>query len=272
MRRSSTSASVRAAAPSTRRASSTGSARAESRSRSGAPGGAGPGGRREQRLAGPRVQVPEGGRTLGHGAGEDDETFRSPGGRGRHQGRQLGEGATLVGPGRITGAGEDAVRAAVEEHPGHGQRVGGLGAGGRRSASRSGPRRSTSGASARSEAATTASRRAGVEVTVTSGSRSGRSGSTRRWAARSGSASATRARRRCAAASGCDRAGRATEPSSRQAWSMRPIRAAPVVAAPRSMARNARGSLVIGPCYPARRRAVVTRPRSPRRRTPRAGR
>src|SRR5262245_51505608 len=52
-------------------------------------------------------------------------------------------------------------------------------------------------------------------------------------------------------ASSSTAAGRATDPRRRHAPATLPTSAAAAVAAPRSMARKARGSPVTGPCYPA---------------------
>ena len=105
------------------------------------PRGAGPGGGREQRLAGPGVEVAERGRALGHRAGEDHEPLRAPGGGGRDEGRQLGEGAALVGPGRVAGAGQDAVGARRRAASGTWPAGRSSPRSPRPSASRSGPRR-----------------------------------------------------------------------------------------------------------------------------------
>ena len=141
----------------------------------------------------------------------------------------------------------------------------------------------TSGASDRSVAATTARVRAGCDRT-SSRTRSpavrrrrgpgarGRSGRPR-----------IRVEERRDGRIRAGRAGQADEPISRQVRPSLPTRATETVAAPRSTVANARGSLVTGACYPSSPvggrtgiagreggRAPVRRPRSSRRRSPRA--
>ena len=138
----------------------------------------------------------------------------------------------------------------------------------------------TSGASPRSEAATTAIFRGGLLATSRRGSSMAPPRRRSRTRASAGSASTARSPRAPMMASMSAPAGIVTDPISRQRGPTRPIIAAATVAAPMSRARKARGSLVIRQCYPARRArgssagrsGPVRRPRRSRRPTPRAGR
>ena len=118
-------------------------------------------------------------------------------------------------------------------------------------ASRSGGRPRRAGATARSDAAI-AARRCGRALWATRRGRSlaapARSMPSVR--ASSGSPAAVRVSRRRTRASISTPAGMASAPIRRQRWRTRATRAADEVAAPRSRARKALGSLVTASCYP----------------------
>ena len=134
----------------------------------------------------------------------------------------------------------------------------------------------TSGPSVRSVAATIPSVRAGSDRT----SKRTRSCACRpsrpRRSTIVGSARAIRSSRMAIAVSGPSTLGRAIDPTSRQARPSLPTMDTETVAAPISTAAKARGSLVTEACYPATplsaeaRSVPVRRPRSSRRRSPRA--
>ena len=128
IRRSSSSARLAVAAPIARRASSAGAASSVRRSRSGAPAA-------PSRAAGARsvspsraVASPNAATPSAMRPGQDHEAVRLPRGDRGDQRRQLGDGAALVGAGRVAGPGQHAVDRGVEEERGHRQRVGRRGA------------------------------------------------------------------------------------------------------------------------------------------------
>ena len=147
------------------------------------------GGRRQQDLAGPRRRRRRA--RPGLRTSRPARTMGSSGrrrGDGGHEGGQLLERAALVGARRVACADEDRLDAVVEQQPRHRQRVGRLGARGRRSASRSAPAVATSAASVRSEPATTASRRGRWLRTSSRGSRLARQSGEAERSATTGSA------------------------------------------------------------------------------------
>ena len=102
----------------------------------------------------------------------------------------------------------------------------------------------TTGPSARSDTAITANSDGGLERLTSLGSESVRCPTRPTSVASDASAARTRAATSSAIASAGTPAGSASDPSNRQREPIRPISATDVVAAPWSIAKNARGSLV----------------------------
>ena len=232
-------------------------ARATRRASSSAAGPAPPGGRAagpRQARDGPRapaasrptraLRSPKAAAPSAMAPASTTQPLRAPSGDGRHERRQLGQGPALVGAGGIAGAGEDAVGPAVEQEPGHRQRIGRLRA--RRDRAPAAPGRGGDEwreRPFRGRDHGQATGRRGGDGDGRAGGPGGR-GRHARWAARSGSAAATRASSRCDRRVGIG-PRRAARPSRADARRGRRGRSGPppVVAAPRSMARKARGSL-----------------------------
>ncbi len=106
----------------------------------------------------------------------------------------------------------------------------------------------TSGTRARSDPATTASRGGRWLAISTRGTSSSGTRSRPSVSASAGSACLARSTSRAVTATGSTPLGRASEPTRRQRPPTRPISAAATVAAPVSMVKKARGSLLTPPC------------------------